>query len=90
MSDSDRSSNRDNAKRKLALEASDPQEETLVVETEDEGDEVVLSSRSDGSSLTLLEEYSMKNESKGKRAALLAFLCAAASITFAFMIFKTL
>jgi len=90
MSDSDRSSNRETAKRKLVLDQSEPKEETLVVETEDEGDEVVLSSNTDGSSLTLLEEYSMKNASKGKQAALLAFLCAAASITFAFMIFKTL
>ncbi len=89
MSTADQPSGDTNAKRKLSLEKP-VSEETLVVETDEDEDEVVLASRSDGSSLTLLEEYSMKNESKGKRLALLALLCAAASITFAFKIFQTL
>ncbi len=89
MSDSNQPSNSEPAKRKLSLEQDRP-DETLFVETEENSDEVVLASNSDGSSLTLLEEYSMKKASKGKLATLLAFFCAATSVTFAFMIFKTL
>lgn len=89
MSDSSQPSHGEPVKRKLSLEQ-DRSEETLFVETEEDSDEVILASNSDGSSLTLLEEYSMKNASKSKLATLLAFFCAAASVTFAFMIFKTL
>ncbi len=74
---------------KLALQKNDP-EETLIVETPEDDSEVVLSSKSDGSSLTLLEEYSIRESNSGKWNALFAFVCAAISITFALMIFKTL
>ena len=89
MSDSSQIPNSEPAKRKLLLEQ-DHTKETLFVETEEESDEVVLASNTDGSSLTLLEEYSMKNASKGKLTTLLALFCATTSVTFAFMIFKTL
>jgi len=89
MSDSNQAPNSESAECKLTLDRSQASE-TLFVETEEKSDEVVLSSGSDGSSLTLLEEYSMKIASKSKLSALLALLCAAISISFALMIFKTL
>ncbi len=89
MSDTNQTSKGGSAERKLTLNHSQTNE-TLFVETEEENDEVVLSSGSDGSSLTLLEEYSMKNASKSRLSAVLALLCAAISISFALMIFKTL
>jgi len=89
MSDPNQPSNSETAKRKLTLDHSQANE-TLFVETEEGSDEVVLSSGSDGSSLTLLEEYSINNASKSKLSALRALLCAAISISFALMIFKTL
>ena len=89
MSDPNQPSNSETAERKLTLDNSQANE-TLFVETEEGSDEVVLSSGSDGSSLTLLEEYSMNNANKSKLSALLALLCAAISISFALMIFKTL
>ena len=89
MSDAYQPPNSETAKRKLTLDHS-LANETLFVETEEGRDEVVLSSGSDGSSLTLLEEYSMNNANKSKLSALLALLCAAISISFALMIFKTL
>lgn len=64
--------------------------DTLEIKTDKGDDEVILASNSDGSSLTLLEEYSIRKNSYGKLTALITFFCAAASITFAFMIFKTL
>ena len=89
MSDPNQPSNSETAERKLTLDHSQANE-TLFVETEEGSDEVVLSSGSDGSSLTLLEEYSMNKANKIKLSALLALLCAAISISFALMIFKTL
>ena len=89
MSDPYQSPNSETAERKLTLDHSQANE-TLFVETEEGSDEVVLSSGSDGSSLTLLEEYSMNNANKRKLSALLALLCAAISISFALMIFRTL
>lgn len=89
MSDPNQPSNSETAERKLTLDHSRANE-TLFVETEEGSDEVVLSSGSDGSSLTLLEEYSMNNAKKSKLSALLALLCAAISISFALTIFKTL
>ena len=89
MSDPYQPPNGETAERKLTLDHSQANE-TLFVETEEGSDEVVLSSGSDGSSLTLLEEYSMNNANKSKLSALLALLCAANSISFALMIFKTL
>ena len=89
MSDPNQPSNSETTKRKLTLDHSQANE-TLFVETEEGSDEVVLSSGSDGSSLTLLEEYSMNNANKSKLSALLALLCAAISISFALMIFRTL
>lgn len=89
MSDPNQPSNSETAERKLTLDHSQANE-TLFVESEERSDEVVLSSGSDGSSLTLLEEYSINNASKSKLSALRALLCAAISISFALMIFKTL
>ena len=89
MSDPNLPSSSEKAERKLTLDHSQANE-TLFVETEEGSDEVVLSSGSDGSSLTLLEEYSMNKANKSKLSALLALLCAAISISFALMIFKTL
>ena len=89
MSDPYQPTNSETAERKLTLDHSQANE-TLFVETEEGGDEVVLSSGSDGSSLTLLEEYSINNANKSKLSALLALLCAAISISFALMIFRTL
>jgi len=89
MSDPNQPSNSETAEPKLKLDHNQAKE-TLFIETEEGSDEVVLSSGSDGSSLTLLEEYSMNNASKSKLSALLALLCAAISISFALMIFKTL
>jgi len=89
MSDPNQPSNSETTKRKLTLDHSQANE-TLFIETEEGGDEIVLSSGSDGSSLTLLEEYSMNNANESKVSALLALLCAAISISFALMIFKTL
>ena len=89
MSDPYQPLNSEKAERKLTLDHSQANE-TLFVETEEGSDEVVLSSGSDGSSLTLLEDYSMNNANKGKLSALLALLCAAISISFALMIFKSL
>ena len=89
MSDPNQPSNSETTERKLTLDHSQANE-TLFVKTEEGSDEVVLSSGSDGSSLTLLEEYSINNASKSKLSALRALLCAAISISFALMIFKTL
>lgn len=89
MSDSNQPSNSEPVKRKLSLEPNQV-EETLVVETGEENDEVVLASNTDGSSLTLLEEYSKKRASYSRLTTLLSLFCAATSVTFAFMIFKTL
>ncbi|HAT59304.1 MAG TPA: hypothetical protein DCS60_00860 [Opitutae bacterium] len=63
--------------------------ETLFIETEEVSDEVVLSSGSDFSSLTLLEESFMSDVNKSKLSALLALLCIAISISFALTDFKT-
>ncbi len=74
---------------KLSLKRDDDGD-SLEIETPSDDQEVVLSSNSDGSSLTLLEEYSIRESNSGRWAALFAFICAAISLTFAFMIFKTL
>ncbi len=74
---------------KIALKHEEPSE-SLEIETPDDDQEVVLSSNSDGSSLTLLEEYSIRESNSGRWAAVFALICAAISLTFAFMIFKTL
>ena len=73
---------------KLTLNHSQ-ENETLFIETEEVSDEVVLSSGSDFSSLTLLEESPMSDVNKSKLSALLALLCIAISISFALTDFKT-
>lgn len=64
----------------------------LVIETGDSEDEeeIILASNADGGSLTLLEEYSIKEKNNGKWATIITFGCAATSLVFAYMIFSTL
>lgn len=62
----------------------------LVIETGDSEDEIILASNADGGSLTLLEEYSIRENNSGKWAAIMAFGCAATSLAFAYMIYSTL
>ena len=66
--------------------------DSLVIETDDSisEDEIVLASNADGGSLTLLEEYSIRENNSGKWAAIIATACAATSLAFAYMIFSTL
>ena len=65
-------------------------DETLVIESGENADERVLSSNADGSSLTLLEEYSIRKSSNRKRRLVMALVSAAISLFFAFNIYKTL
>lgn len=64
----------------------------LVIETGDSEDEeeIILASNANGGSLTLLEEYSIKEKNNGKWATIITFGCAATSLVFAYMIFSTL
>lgn len=64
----------------------------MVIESgEDlEDDEIVLASNGEGGSLTLLEEYSIRERNSGKWAAVISFVCAVISIAFACMIYTTL
>ena len=66
--------------------------ESLFIESGDdfEDDEIVLASDGEGSSLTLLEEYSIRERNSGKWAAIISFVCAVVSIAFACMIYTTL
>ena len=66
--------------------------ESLVIESGDSQDdeEIVLASDGDGGSLTLLEEYSIRKRNSGKWAAIIAFVCAVTSVSFACMIYTTL
>lgn len=70
----------------------DREAESLVIESgEDlEDDEIVLASNGEGGSLTLLEEYSIRERNSGKWAAVISFVCAVISIAFACMIYTTL
>ena len=79
----------DSNSRKLALKTEES-EETLVIESGESEDERVLSSNDDGSSLTLLEEYSIRKNSNKKWQLMMAFASAAISLSFAFIIYKTL
>ncbi len=79
----------DSNSRKLALKTEES-EETLVIESGESEDERVLSSNADGSSLTLLEEYSIRKSSNKKWQLMMAFASAAISLSFAFIIYKTL
>ena len=88
MSDPNQPPNSETVELKLTLNHSQANE-TLFVETEEVSDEVVLSSGSDFSSLTLLEESTMSEVNKSKLSALLALLCTAISIGFTLMDFKT-
>ncbi len=65
----------------------------LVIETDEddfEEGERILASNADGGSLTLLEEYSMRESKGSKKNVLLSFTCAAISLTFAYLIYSTL
>ncbi|MEC7905707.1 MAG: hypothetical protein VYC82_00620 [Verrucomicrobiota bacterium] len=79
----------DSTSSKLSLK-SEESNETLVIESGENDDERVLSSNADGSSLTLLEEYSIRKSSNRKRHLAMALVSAAISLFFAFTIFKTL
>ena len=65
-------------------------DETLVIESGENTGEHVLSSNADGSSLTLLEEYSIRKSSNRKKQLAMALVSAAISLFFAFNIYKTL
>lgn len=64
----------------------------LIIETGESKpkEEIVLASNVDGGSLTLLEEYSIRENNSGKWAAIIAFACAASSLAFAYLIYSTL
>jgi|GEM_PF-1275987 len=74
---------------KLSLKTKE-REETLIIESGENEDERVLSSKADGSSLTLLEEYSIRKSSNRKWQLAMAMASAASSLYFAFTIYKTL
>ncbi|MCH2386710.1 MAG: hypothetical protein MKZ70_02725 [Opitutales bacterium] len=65
-------------------------EETLVIESGENDWERVLSCNADGSSLTLLQEYSIPSSSKQKRLLAKALATVVISLFFAFTIYKTL
>jgi len=81
----------DSKRSPLKLERSTVGNE-LVIETGDseDEDEIILASNADGGSLTLLEEYSIRENNSGKWAAIMAFGCAATSLAFTYMIYSTL
>ena len=79
----------DSVSSKLSLKKEES-EETLVIESGEHNDERVLSSNADGSSLTLLEEYSIRKSSNQKWQLAMALVSAAISLFFAFTIYKTL
>ena len=79
----------DSTSSKLSLK-NEESDETLVIESGENDDERVLSSNADGSSLTLLEEYSIRESSNQKRLLAMALAGAAISLFFAFTIYKTL
>jgi len=79
----------DSTSSKLSLK-SEESNDTLVIDSGENDDERVLSSNADGSSLTLLEEYSIRKSSNRKRQLAMALVSAAISLFFAFTIFKTL
>lgn len=79
----------DSTSSKLSLK-NEESNETLVIESGENDDERVLSSNADGSSLTLLEEYSIRKSSNRNRQLAMALVSAATSLFFAFTIFKTL
>lgn len=79
----------DSTSSKLSLK-NEESDETLVIESGENDDERVLSSNADGSSLTLLEEYSIRESSNQKRLLAMALASAAISLFFAFTIYKTL
>ena len=79
----------DSASTKLSLK-NEEKEETLIIESGDNDDERILSSNADGSSLTLLEEYSIRKGSNRKWRLAMALASAAISLFFAFTIYKTL
>ncbi|OUW17078.1 MAG: hypothetical protein CBD18_05580 [Opitutales bacterium TMED158] len=70
----------------------DSEANSLVIESGDtiDDEEIVLASGRDGGSLTLLEEYSIRERNSGKWAALISFVCAVISVAFACMIYTTL
>ena len=70
----------------------DREPESLFIESGDDldDDEIVLASDGAGSSLTLLEEYSIRERNSGKWAAVISLVCAVVSIAFACMIYTTL
>jgi len=74
---------------KLSLRTEE-NEETLFIESGENEDERVLSSNADGSTLTLLEEYSIRESSNRKWQLAMAIASAAISLYFAFTIYQTL
>lgn len=79
----------DTTSTKLSLKTEE-NDETLVIESGQSEDERVLSSNADGSSLTLLEEYSIRENSNRRWQFAVALASAAVSLYFAFTIYKTL
>ena len=79
----------DSTSSELSLK-NEEREETLVIESGENDYERVLSSNADGSSLTLLEEYSIRESTNQKRLLAMALASAAISLFFAFTIYKTL
>ncbi len=79
----------DSTSSKLSLK-NEESDKALVIESGENDDERVLSSNADGSSLTLLEEYSIRESSNQKRLLAMALASAAISLFFAFTIYKTL
>ena len=74
----------------LKLDRSEETNELIIESGESDEDEIILSSNADGGSLTLLEEYSIRENNNGKWATIITFGCAATSLTFAYMIYTTL
>lgn len=91
MSTPQSSSNSNSTNAPLELKRS-AKADILVIESGEENadEELILASNPDGGSLTLLEEYSIRENNNGKWAAVTAFVCAVTSLAFAYSIYSTL
>ncbi len=89
----DSPSNHPNPKRKLDLRRESNVGELLISGGDDAADSeesTVLASNSSGSSLTLLEEYALRKRGNHAKTFFIGLVCAAISITFAYLNFLKL
>lgn len=80
-------------RERLALRKTAPkttQEIVIDHEDVDDEDETVLASGSQGGTLTLLEEYSLRKRKPNRVVPVIMLACAVASLAFAYLSYKSL